>query len=344
MSMGILQRILFRAGFTSNVRWTEQEALKCKLFLHVPKTAGTSFRAAAEDFFGPKRIVRDYFDDPETSGSIRDTVRASGDPLQIIEAIRRDRATMLFGHFNVGRYCAIFGIGNAMTILRDPVTRVISHYRHAVRHQGYGRDLMTFARHGEFRNLQSRMLRNLDPAVFGIVGITERYELTLSAVAHHWGWQLAGLRKNVGDEQGQFSANADEQQLIEIGKLNSDDQRLYDRAQFVVKNTDYCVQKGISLEPRGGFLILQPGRIIRGFGYVLGSDEPLKVRLVINGNEQGLLDCTNLSPHLSCWSAPRRGYIGFWLPDVKPDEGDVIELYDAVHDILLERRAVPAPG
>jgi len=343
--MSIVNRILSGVGFGSHAQWTEQQALDCKLFLHIPKTAGTSFRKAVQDVIGRERVVRDYGDDAaETSTSIRDTVLASGDPLQVLEAVRRDQGLMLSGHLNVARYGGIFGLGNTLTILREPVSRVVSHYRHAVRHLGFKGDLMAFARKREFRNLQTRMLVNLDPAIFGLVGITEQYNLTLKIAEHRWGWKLKRLRNNVGDELGAFKVTADEQQRKEIAELNQGDQRRYDRASFVLTNTDRCLKQGIAVEPRGGITFLQPGQEIRGWGFGLGASEPLKVLLSVNGKERGFADCTHFSPALACWKMPRQGHIGFMASDIRPKQGDVVELRDTVHGILLDRKAVSAPG
>ena len=44
-------------------------------FVHIPKTAGTSFRKASETFFGLRHVVYDYADDSnETSPFILDIV------------------------------------------------------------------------------------------------------------------------------------------------------------------------------------------------------------------------------------------------------------------------------
>ena len=46
----------------------------------------------------------------------------------------------------------------------------------------------------------------------------------------------------------------------------------------------------------------------------------------------------------ACWKMPRQGHIGFMASDIRPKQGDVVELRDTVHGILLDRKAVSAPG
>ena len=42
------------------------------IYLHIPKTAGTSFRMSAEQYFGPDQVLNDYGEEsPNTSEDIR---------------------------------------------------------------------------------------------------------------------------------------------------------------------------------------------------------------------------------------------------------------------------------
>ena len=126
-----------------------------KLFVHIPKTAGTSFRIAAESRFGASRVLRDYGEESDaTSDAIRTEVYEREEAEGILRAIRKQNAVLVSGHYDVPKYGRLLGLDNTVSIFRDPVTQVISHYRHAVRHYGYARDLMSFVQQQWIRNVQ----------------------------------------------------------------------------------------------------------------------------------------------------------------------------------------------
>lgn len=88
--------------------------------IHVPKTAGTSFRAVLERWFGPRLFLQypgwPRFDRPDVGGD-----------------------ACLHGHFNVeaghGWRHAAPDAAQFITVLRDPFDRLVSLYRHRLRHE-----------------------------------------------------------------------------------------------------------------------------------------------------------------------------------------------------------------
>lgn len=92
-------------------------------FVHVPKTAGVSTR----------RFLRDVLPSPSVLSLSAKTMLAcyEGDRDQLARAQHRLRdAIVLFGHFGVGFGEVLDWPCTYGTIVRDPVARVISHYRH----------------------------------------------------------------------------------------------------------------------------------------------------------------------------------------------------------------------
>src|ERR1700750_2844825 len=98
-----------------------------RFFLHMPKCGGTSVRTAIENL-GSANLVRDYdsyFKIPMRQRAM--VVAESGREPHVIP----DNA-LVFGHFFPVKY-KIFLSNNdckLVTILRDPIDRLISHYRY----------------------------------------------------------------------------------------------------------------------------------------------------------------------------------------------------------------------
>jgi hypothetical protein len=85
------------------------------LFPHIPKTAGTSMISIFGNIFGENNVCR-----------IRP--RLDDDPRSLIRAAVRSH-TVVIGHINVPYWLEFFGEGTAVTVLRDPVYRVLSLFR-----------------------------------------------------------------------------------------------------------------------------------------------------------------------------------------------------------------------
>lgn len=167
------------------------------LFLHIPKTGGTTFNTALKWVYGPKNCH-----------TIRED-RAMN-PERWFEATSRaelENFSLVSGHFP-------FGLGDYLktghryfTILRDPVPRTISRYYQWK--LGYPKSKaaqMSLATFGESRqcNLQTGMISGKDVSKdpnqalhlakkrlledFAAFGITERYDESLILIRRNMGW------------------------------------------------------------------------------------------------------------------------------------------------------------
>jgi hypothetical protein len=181
--------------------------MPCLVFVHIPKTAGTTLRGVIlwkyrhqED-----RVIQLYGDQPSKE-------------LQRIPDEVRDRARMVIGHFSYGIHeyfpqeCAY------MTILRDPLERVLASFRWMIRRPGHpyydpwSRDwgLEAFVSNPEQKaaveNGQTRLIagvesedvdvsevhlrrakRNLEH--FVLAGLTERFDESLLLLHKNLGWR-----------------------------------------------------------------------------------------------------------------------------------------------------------
>lgn len=312
-----------------------------KLFIHVPKTAGTSFRTTAESKFGSSRVLRDYGPKSSaTSNAIRREVYESGDSTGIVQAIEKQKAVLVAGHFPISKYGGILGLTNAIAFFRDPVNQVISHFRHAIRDHGFNGDIITFARQGGVRNLQSRMLDNIDPALLGIVGLTEEYQESVTIMNCRWGFNFGNRKRNVSSRKDLQNFESSKEQIEEIKKLNQVDRLTYKRAYLVFNNSLKCVKHGHDMDPRGAISLANTKHGIRGWAFDMHSDTLLNVDVYINGEHFSRAKCGNFVQGVACWKLPRNGYVGFTLDTGTFRPGDEVTICDTQLGLMLAKSVV----
>jgi hypothetical protein len=202
------------------------------LFLHVPKTAGTSFRKGLEKAF-PGLVAYDYApSSPETHPYVRQHVYDARDPLALKAKLETEGYRVLGGHVLYRNYAEIFSPDRVVTFLREPIARVVSEHEHACRHQGFQGTLLEFAERPRNRSLQTGMLEGVELDEVGFVGITERYAESLRLLDRRLGWRVPNLVENVNPKQrglaGSYSVPPEE--LAQLRIWNKADLALYARA------------------------------------------------------------------------------------------------------------------
>lgn len=158
--------------------------------IHIPKTAGTSFRKALEERYGDRLAFYYGRNDPKTDPSLAGVTRRDlASRLPLLEA---RGVEVLHGHYRFKdvRSAVTAPDRQLWTWLRDPVERVASHYyfyRERPVTASLGDDVRTgglslerFAEAHKMRNMQTRYLMGADITQFAFVGLTERFELGLA--------------------------------------------------------------------------------------------------------------------------------------------------------------------
>ena len=253
----------------------------------------------------------------------------------ISQIIARENAMMLSGHFQLHKYGEIFGLTNTVTIFRNPVHQVISHFRHAVREHGFEGSFLTFASQDFIRNLQSRLTGNCDPAMLGVVGLTESYKTVLKMVNFRWGWNLPHRKINVSRNFGRGKFEPSDQERSEIERLNQADLSTYKRAQRVFENSVWCFERGFGCDPRGCITVASKKYGIKGWAFDMYSDDLVQIEIFLNGRPYHRIDCTEFLPSIACWKLPRCGYVGFTIDDQELIEGDRVEIRDSETGLSL---------
>jgi hypothetical protein len=188
---------------------TAQPANRCIIFLHLPKTGGVTLRRTLRWKYAPEMLNLETLTKPAKS-------------LADVPLSERRSARVLTGHLHYGVHEYIPQRCEYITLLREPIARVVSYYYYILGHPRHwrhgemvrsGMSLDEFARTSPERgveNDQTRMLsgrgageldagrlgrealdeakRNLER--FLVVGVTERFDESFILIRRALGWKF----------------------------------------------------------------------------------------------------------------------------------------------------------
>ena len=264
------------------------------LFLHIPKTGGSSFLTVLGNVFGERRVRRLRGADEMVQAQID---RIVSDEIQDIDC--------LVGHFPIHVFAKCLDRFRPFTILRDPVDRVMSFFRFLKRaprseterlelREGFGFDDFIESRvpenYAQTRNLMCRMLcgdeemsdplavafwqpRNpgalVDQALATLraidFGLLEDMQSTLTLAQHFCdtNFNVGEYRTNASDAPGAEWTAHNIQRIVDLNTL---DVALYHEAKVLfytrVRNLS-ALGQSTNGTPSPSVLRVQPGRKIR---------------------------------------------------------------------------------
>jgi len=280
------------------------------LFIHIPKTAGTSFRFSAQAFFGKKRTFFDYSEkSEETSKIILDLIYHKKDFYNFYRYFFQEKYSFLSGHFSNEKYASLYETVNIISFVREPIAHVLSHYAHFCLHHGYSKKLDDFIEEERFQNVQTKHLAGRDLSLYGFIGITELYDDSLRLLESQYGIRLKKKRLNVRDRQWNEFKSPSKEIINRIKKLNHLDFVLYEKAKRQIEIRKWLLQKGEVFSY--GYLQKFTETEIRGVAFQRENDEALEVDIYLDDIFLETVIANKLRPGLVVKNVPRKGYIGF---------------------------------
>jgi sulfotransferase famil protein len=255
------------------------------VFLHIPKTAGLTLRElirrqypksqvlvphqprgrGREDYL---RFLRDGGEAPEAGRPRNESFRGL---LRAMPRERLEEARVVMGHFWFGLHEELPGPSTYITVVRDPIDRVLSMYFHRATRHGLGMSVEEFVRaerdihldndqvrrlantdEGDIRfgpctpEMYERAVRNVEEHV-SVIGVTERFDDMVLALGKRFGWRrLAYVSRNVAPGRPRRE-ELDRDVLRLLEGHNEYDLELHRLAQ--ARFADLVERLGLDLEP-----------------------------------------------------------------------------------------------
>ena len=198
-------------------------------FIHIPKTAGTSFREALMGAVKGKSLL-DYGAESKTTSKEVKNLIYSGLPQNraaIAQLLAEGKFELLAGHVGFAKYRGVVPIDRVVTFLRRPEEQVWSHYQHHCELLNYQGSLEEFATDKRFSNIQSRYLSGCKVEALGFVGLTERFDESILLFNALYDWKLDNLSLNKRSSVGTCS----EIERSIIAESNQQDTALYNQIE-----------------------------------------------------------------------------------------------------------------
>jgi hypothetical protein len=251
------------------------------IFLHIPKAAGTTLHSILASRYPAGSHLSIY--DPEQAARM----------IPHWPLARREQIRLLEGHVAFGLHECLVGETTYITLLRDPIERIISHYYYVRRMPGHylhdrvvgdNMSLAEYAGSGlsdELDNGQVRLIagvvsaetvpvgacdtrlleiakRNIE-GHFALAGLTERFDASLALMAIQLGWDRIPTYSNLNvSENKPPKDRIDASARSAIGKANALDCSLYEWAErrfesLLQKNRDRVAPLLKSIRDPAGF-------------------------------------------------------------------------------------------
>jgi hypothetical protein len=212
--------------------------------VHIPKTAGTSFRKSVREIFGESMIM-DYADKPLKVSRWKRNWRTWLQGRRSNALSLADNAC-IFGHYMPLKYSHIARTRECrlITWLRDPIERMVSHYNfifehHRLRKLAPGQShvvdqnwtLEQFMFSPSYRNYSSQFLWGVGLKRFHFVGLVEHYDEDLSDFGmRYFGRTLSPHREKQGLGRPPCPFLDDPQLRRLAERFHAGDMRLYRQA------------------------------------------------------------------------------------------------------------------
>jgi hypothetical protein len=223
------------------------------IFLHIPKTAGTSLREALVGVYGEDRCLfiyeHEFEQDPDDLAAMQGAA---------------SQAAMVYGHMSHGVHRALGLEARYLAVVREPVGRVVSFFRHQARDPASehfeaiadGMTMTDLLRSGSSYQMANHMTRilsgqddhevmrdraPLERAMANIanefvsVGLADEMDETISRMGQELGWAAPAV-PSLNVDPNPPRAALDAATRAEILHHNALDAELYDRVRSVFKS------------------------------------------------------------------------------------------------------------
>lgn len=277
-------------------------------FVHIPKTAGTSFRKSLEERY---ETLSDYGDNnAHNHPVINRFIYTEQNPFALLTYLR-GRNVWIAGHMWIDKYISFTQPHDIVTFVRHPVARTLSHYNHEVRWGENVKDLDTFTELHKAQNTQARYLNALPVRLIGFVGVTERYNDSIRLINAQYDIKIEAKAENANDKKRVTHENLSKAMEEKIEHLNKKDDALYreamsildERIRFAESNTAWTWMYA-TFNHKGE---------VQGIAYRAKDNTPVPLRISHKDTTLHECDAAKLTPLFPNVRFPRQRFVGFSL-------------------------------
>jgi hypothetical protein len=287
------------------------------LFVHLPKTAGTSFRDSLADIFADGLYCDYGFEEDTTTPIVKDYIYQRQEFVEFASFLADlKKPVCISGHYPIRKYAPFFVIKNVMLFLRNPVQRTISQYEHMRRVDGLQESMESFCSKPMYMNLQTRNIGRAPLNLIGFVGLQEYYSESLQLLAFQNGLQIKESFLNVNEKRSTEKYKLDEETLGLIRRNNDKDLALYKMAKKMFLQRYEFFSAGKTYMHAA--VTQQNSNKVAGWVLNHNSDLPVKIAIYVDGVERAQLRADVYRHDLREWNVGRQGYVGFEFTFKKP--------------------------
>ncbi|AMJ95901.1 hypothetical protein AVL56_17350 [Alteromonas stellipolaris] len=312
-------------------------------FIHIPKTAGSSFRVAAEQYFGSDATYFDYGQgSKETHPDILKYEYELKDRYLAAKCIKNN-AKFLSGHVIYPKYAPFFQPKSVVTFVREPAQQIRSHFEHFSRLHGYKGNFKDFIKENRFANMQSKALNGVWNDAIGFIGITERYSESITLFNQYYSTDIKVLdiNKNTAKPSGAYMFSEDEISLIR--KMNPQDFALYD---YALKRFDLhkgLLSKGLPLVRFGemNLALKDKGKQLNMWGCCYEQEEALEADILLDDEVVDELKLSDYRAQGAERNIHRSGFVGkVYKYPATFEKGQVVKVREKQTQLIMFKDVV----
>ena len=285
------------------------------VFVHIPKTAGTSFRKGIEASFGLEAVAYDYGPESRLTSHhvlsfLEGNIKSARECCKLLAA---EGYEFIAGHVPANRYSSAVGWQNTLTFLRHPLHRSFSEYQHKHRH---GQSVGEFSFYSlKRKNPQTRHLRGMPLEGFGFFGLTERYRDSLELLEYMTGLRVQSKKTNRAPLFSPTIRRLSKKEVESFYEANASDMKMYETACVVFDQRMSLMAQRKPIAHGAAEIVDSK---LRGWAYwsphCRSQPSNMTIEIMRNGEWVAEVSASERVDYFQGLHPPNDGHIGFNLP------------------------------
>lgn len=306
----LVKRIAIKLKSLISVSHVWQKKREPLLFVHIPKTAGSSLKSSLADHF---KLIFDYGKKSNvTHPMVVKHIFQQNDFFSFTALFSKLCNAVLCGHIKLDKYIDQVNVTNTISFIREPKEQIISHFNHYVTVFDYQGSFDDFLTRQTAKSLQTKYLDYLPLSLMGYVGITEQYNESLIIINQQYNLALQPKQRNINKHKIVTAQNMSAAQLALLTQNNQQDIALYKEACWLHAQR-YALLKQNKPWVYGLVKCVKKNRHIMLLGCAYSAQELEPITLEIKKNHQ-LFKSIVANEYFTEYEKakfPRGRYVGF---------------------------------